>query len=685
MKYVTNKLHLEYDELVPDVMPKGTYDSLKSRGKLVVIGIGGNGRNVLVEYERMPDEYRDKVRQIYGDPYQYAAKQPILDAIMPNQEARQFYLNYVLPCGAKLPATDTDVMGRRQINYVNRYTENAEWLDMLVKLTTDKRTLKDELTMSILQFWDVAAELVRVKKVALPGNARRLKDKTKEYQKGGFEALVEKHKFGNVNAEKVCDEEAKALLLKLLCHGNDFEDTQVADLYNKWALENGRDAIHPATVGYRRKQWRAQIILEREGAQKTSSLLSKQIKRDRASAPLLLVNSDDNVLDAYFVRGREQWYRPVLYVVIDTFNDYILGYAWGDNVTKDLIKEAYRNAHRHVMKMTGAAYSWQQLQTDRWGISGKNTTDLEEFFNSMGTFVPAALKNAQSKYIERSFGTVWHQTLKGVFLNNYSGHNVTAKSQINREALETRNFPDIADADIMIEAFVWAMRMTKRTGSDLTRHDEWLQAFQQSEKSKKKLLSDEERLLVFGLKHSETNQIKASGLTPTLGGKRRTYELSQAQIFEHVGKSVQVYYDPEDLGKVLVTDGRGVRFMAHEYGRVPGAFADYEPGDGERIKALQDEKRTLLPMINSTLEKRDAILERARIDAESLIQAGVMRKDLAIKAQRVLTGSLPELSQEHAENNTEEGGVDAELVELETLEKPLKTSKPAKKSIYDLM
>ena len=393
-------------------------------------------------------------------------------------------------------------------------------------------------------------------------------------------------------------------------------------------------------------------------------------------------------MDAYFrvpelknergdvIQDKNDWYRPALYVVIDTFNDYILGYAWGDTITKELIKEAYRNAQRHVARLTGGDYCWQQIQTDRWGISGKNTTELEQFYTSMATFTPAALKNAQSKYVEASFGTVWHQTLKACFLDNYSGYNVGSKKQINREELNPKSFPGIDQAEMMIEAFVWAMRSTKRNGQDLTRHEEWLNAFEVSDKSKRKLLSTEQRLRIFGKLHPRLNRIKASGLTPTLMGTRMSYELSQDQIFEHNGKEVQIYYDERDLSEVLVTDAKGTRFVARTYQTVPAAFADYEEGDGARIKALQDEKRTLVPRIQAATEKRDAILERARIDANSLIMGGVMNKQISHQAQRVITSGNGGGKRVNIDNNGHErGGVEAENERFKTVKKPLNPPK----------
>ena len=139
MEYLkgTNTLCLEYGELVPEVMGKPTYDQAKSRGNIKVHGRGGNGSKILIEFESLPPKYKGMVRDIYGDPYVYASKQPIINSLLWDHKAQQYYSEYTLPNGDSLPASDTDVTGKQQINYVHRYTEAASWLNLMIRLTTD--------------------------------------------------------------------------------------------------------------------------------------------------------------------------------------------------------------------------------------------------------------------------------------------------------------------------------------------------------------------------------------------------------------------------------------------------------------------------------------------------------------------------------------------------------------------
>lgn len=642
MRYLDNSniLCLEYSELVPAIIRPDTYNKHRQREKLTVHGHGGNGRNVLIEYESMEPEYRLKVTNHYGDPYAYASKQPILDSVIWDYEAYMYYSNYTLPSGDVLSCSDSDLHGKPQINYVTRYTENASWLNMLGRMTSDKQTLKRELNISIMSFWDSVTELIRTKNIAIPTTPKRLKSKLKDYLSmkkdhgahSAYEFLIEKHKSGNSHSKKVRDEVAEAFLKELLSKNHD--DEIVWQIYNKWALENGRKVLKSAhSLGYRRKKWHNELCLEREGIAKVNKKYSKKIKGKRPSAPLLLVNSDDNVLDLFFKKwdgeGKNNWYRPVLYVVMDAFNDYPLGYAWGDIVTIELIKEAYRNAQRYVQQVTGDSYGWQELKTDKWGLDRKQENELGRFYRSMAISTPSALKNPDSRYIERAFGTTWHQLLKLMAKGNYSGYNITSKNQINRDNLKPNQFPYVEDADEIIATFISAYRRVKNKKTGKSRHEEWIEAFQASMKSKEKLWSVAERLQIFGKRHTHLNRINNYGLNPTLNGLDKCYEMSQEDIYQHINKEVMTYYDEHDLSKVLITDNKGLRMVLNEWKETPRAIADFEEGDADRINRLQEEKKTLLPMIQKKIDKRKRILERERIDAESRINAGVMVKEIA--------------------------------------------------------
>jgi len=633
-------LCLEYAELVPLIISSDAYKWSKKRGKLTTHGRGGNGNKVLIEFESLPQKYKERVIEHYGNPYEYVAQQPILSLISFDKKAHDFYSGFILPNGLHLPD-----------KYVERYTTNANWLNMIIHLTTDKKALKNDLNISVTSFWDIVTRMIKTRNVKLPSSEKRLKENIKEYQQDGYRSLIDVHRFGNSNSRKI-DDTAKALLIEMLSNDHQHDDTIVAKAYNNWAVQNEREVITPGAVAYWRKQCAHLITQGREGKAKNYNKFVPQIKRERPSAPLLLINSDDNVLDLYFKLEKtnakgynvlNHYYRPVLYVVMDAFNDYILGYAIGEEVTIDLIRAAYHNAIHHIIEITGGAFLPHQITTDRWGLDPKLKGELGTFYKSMATATPATARVAQGKYIERSFGQNWHQLLK--MFPNYSGFNITAKQRISPEAIEKNKsiFPTKDKAPEQVAMFINALRAP--------RQQQWLEAFHNSEKSKEKSLSTEYRLKLFGVEHKPKNGRSGNTLTSgqleiQISNKRHLFEIPSYLFPENAGKKVQVIYDPYDMSKVLVTDGKGLRFIAENYIKSPSALADFTEGDRLLLNSRLEEKKRIASIPGEAAAERKVLLEREKIDADSVIQGGVLIKQVRHAAEKSIKGFIPEKADE---------------------------------------
>lgn len=643
MQYINNDiLCLTYNEFV-SLFGLETYKSDKKRGNIVVHGYGGNGRDVFIEYETLKPNRKQVVKEHYGNVYEYVAKQPILNAIDWDYEAQKFYSDYVLPNGDKLPASDQNAKGKPQINYVKRYTKAASWLKTINYLTSDKRALKQAFNMSVMDFWDVACELILKEKVSIPANPKRLKEKVKAFAsiidtEERFKTLIDFSKFGNIRGAKIVGPEAEAVLFKMLADGRKHDDTVIAAGYNHWAKQNGMQEVTPGAIGYFRRKNAHIIEPAREGMKKTYTKRTKEIHRDRASEPLLLINSDDNILDLFFEVERwndgkksvSKYYRPALYVIIDTYNDYILGYAYGDKVNTELIYAAYRNAINHIKELTGGYYLPSQLQTDRWGLDVKMKNQLADFYRMFGgKFTPQAHGVPQGKYIERSFGTEWHQVLKVLPSNNYAGTNITAKERLSAEyiTMASKNYPSIEEMPAIIDGFIKVMRLKPNPKTKESRQKEWVEAFIASEKSKKRLINTTLKLDLVGVKREgEPLKITSAGLRFSLNKQKITLDLPEMVIYEHVGKKVDVIYDPTDLSEMLVTDHKGLRFIATQYENRPAAIADYKEGDRLRLQSDFDSKKRISELMVNTIQEK--IAPAIDVNAESLLQAGVILKDL---------------------------------------------------------
>jgi len=696
MQYLNNNiLCLTYDEFI-GFFSLETYKSDKKRNLLTVHGLGGNGRKVFIEYESLQPKRKEVIIKKYGNPYEYLAKQPILDLIDWDLKAHSFYSDYVLPNGDKLPNTDTNAKGKPQINYVERYTKAVNWLNMLDRITSDKRALKQLLNMSIMDFWNTVGTLIVKEDIKLPSERKRLINKVKAFTQianddARYESLIDVSKFGNNHKAKIKGDDSEALLLKLLSDPRKQDYTVIAAAYNIWAKGVKKETITAGAVGYFARNNEHIIAPLRDGLKKASNIYTKDIQRARATAPLQLINADDNCLDLFFeveklkADGKIQkskHYRPMLYVIIDTFNDYILGYAVGDTVTHELVYSAFRNAINHIADLTGGYYLPHQLQTDRWGLDVKYKNQLGQFYGKVGRFTPQQHGVPQGKYIERSFGTEWHQVLKVMPTNNYAGQNITAKERLSAEYIveASKNYPSVDRVPEIVESFINVMRMKPNPKTKVSRQTEWLEAFMASDKSKERAIDTGLKLQIFGKRYEIPKKpgemggtITKQGLSPVINGQKILLDLPASVIWEHNGKKVDIIYDPENLREMMVTDNKNLRFICGQYNRVPSNFADYKEGDGARIHGLFEEKKNINRLMANTIQERLKALPA--VNAQSLLQGGVLIKDMKNEAEEAYLEALYQSQQ-----------IEAPVMELpaqtETKAKVKKAIAP-KKDFYD--
>lgn len=650
MEYIDqNILCLTYTELVPGYMTVGSYNKNRVRGKITVHGLGGNGRKVLVEFESLPEKYKTAIREKIGNPYEYMAKQPIVDQVDWDMTAQQFYADYVLPNGQNLPNSDVDGRGKPQINYVKRYTKAASWLNMIARLTADKRELKRSLNLTVTDFWEVATELIVKEDVAIPANAKRLKEKVKTYsaeadEKARYAQLVELFRFGNQSASKITEKQAQATLFAMLKDANKHDFTVVCAGYNLEAQRQGWKTIDVKTVANFYHKNRHIIDPAREGMKKSYTKSTKQIHRKRSEYPLAFVNSDDNQLDLFFKvetydkTGKKKvnnFYRPAVYIITDTYNDYILGYAWGDKITKEVIYAAFRNAVEHIYELTGGYYLPQQLQTDHWGLDVKLNGDLAQFFKMVGgKFIAQAHGVPQGKYIERTFGVELHQVLKAMPGVAYAGHNITAKERLSTEHMAevAKNAPSVELVPQVLHQLITVMRLKGNPKTKISRQKEWVEAFLVNENCKKRQIDTGLKLDMLGVKRAgEPLQITSKGLEFAVNKQKYLLDVPDDVIYLHNGKKVDVIYNPERMDEFLVTDHKGLRFVTGLYDYRPAAMADYT--DGSRLQLQQDfdGKKRISHLMATAID--DRLKDLGDVDPQGLLQAGVIVKDLKNDAE----------------------------------------------------
>jgi len=642
MKLINNILYIEFAELVDCGVSANYLRKAKSTGTKcwTFIDDPADKRKVLIQFDAMKDEYKKKVEARLGNPHERMAKQPIRNLIKWDDKAEEFYLSYRYNGSDNTPKP-------LPIEHVKKYTGAANFLNMLKHVNDDKKALKELLKLNLEQFYIHALEMIEQDKIDLPTSYRRLLAKRKEYETNGYASLVD-WRFGNTIAAKVKDELSQSTLIEMLKHPNQYDDVFITMQYNAWAKENGYKMIDPATVGNWRRKNEGEIVMYREGNADLKNKFLKQAKGYRPTAPLLMLESDDNYLDLLFIDPNDTtnhkfFHKYKAIVVMDSFNDYVLGYAYAEQLSIELVKAAYLSAMYYVRSLTGNWHLPHEVKTDRWGIES-----LRPFYSALGKYADTPVGSKNRGYIEQLFSSPhWKRCLK-IGANNYTGNNMGAKYRgVNQEVLNRnkKDYPLIGnEATTQIENFFHRLRFMPQSNG-VSKHDQWLSAFNAMPVERKRLINDEQFLLKAGIEHNNHGKgirITNRGVEPQINGVKYSYDLeTDRPLMEYIGKPVSIMYDPFDMSRVLVTDFDKVRLIGREARLSPRAMQDTHTDSRTYLNAILNEKKSDVEMIASKTARRIEVMESAGVDSESLLQAGVMVKELKQDAeQRFLQRSV---------------------------------------------
>jgi hypothetical protein len=636
MKIIDNILYIEWNELLDAGVPEGTLKSARTRNSSswTFISDPDDKRKVLIKYEKLQLKYKALLKEQYGDPYEYVQWLSIKSFVMPDQQAENFYLNFRFG-ESESKALPTEI--------VLKYTRTASWLNMLLEFNNNKKAVKTTLKLTIDQFYKAVMKLIEsenkpVVKVDLPISYRRLIAKMKRYQELGYESLID-WRYGKVsNSTKVKGELAESILLEMIAHPNQYDDTFICRQYNQWAEARGYKTILPATVGVHRRSQAHTIIVEREGNEALREKYLKQAKGFRPTFPMALVESDDNHIDLQFIDPNtgNKYTRYKAVVVMDSFCDYVLGYAYTtDAVTVELVRAAYRNAMYHIKELTGQWHLPHELKTDNFGIS-----NLQPWYEAIAQYMKTPVGSKHRGYIEQFFSSAHWKTAMKLGANNYTGNNITARnSGVNREFVNSHinQRPLLGkESEQQLENFFYRLRhMPDRTGS--SRYEKWMNAWHNLDASKKRSISDEQFLLLFGIEHNHLGEgirITNRGVEPRIGlyGKL-SYDM-QTYCLEHINKSVSVYYDPNNIERVLVTNHKDVRMMAFLNQTHHRTLADATTGSRSYLNRVLEEKKSAVVQIGQKSVRRKKILSDYFLDAEAVLQSGLVVKELKQSAEQ---------------------------------------------------
>lgn len=587
METYNNTLCVTHAELLDGIITSANLKNLlrADRGSRVqVVRSGGNGRTALYAVNSLPPKYREAVRVRYGSEAEQAKARAFVDRIIRDMAAEVFYQQWKID-GVRGLTTEQRTLLANSANILNALRE------ILDDAAAEQRKVGRRNRIVMSEWWEAAAEVVQrasdVYPHILPSSGRTLQRKYKAYFANGarnYDSLIS-GKYGNKSAAKVATEEQVAWITQICKFHTNLNCAEVAERYNTVCDAKGWKPITRETVWRIAQKYKLEIAPWKYGKSDFENNLTMQVKRSKPTSPMLFWSIDGWTANAYYVgtRGgkKNAYQRLTMVVVIDTFNNYPIGYAIGDHECVDLIKAALCNALDHTRELFGMRYKPDQLQSDHYAVGTLKPT--YELVTSH--FTPPRVGNAKAKPIERYFSRVNSELLKEYFPDNWSGRNITTdpRTQPNREWLNAnkKKFPDRDEAYRQLQTIMEDERKLKLA--------DYMAGWEGMAPERRLPMAATDYLLAFGETTGRLNALAPSGLHIKLLGERRTYDSFDIEFRRHTDKRWAIKYDPSDLSEVLaVSEDGAYRFPLQETHVQPMALSDREYGDYDELQRVFD-------------------------------------------------------------------------------------------------
>ncbi len=583
-------------------------------------------------YSGLSEKYKAILQKQFGDPYEFVAKNPIREMVERDYKALEFYTNYSYEKGGKMETLPSE--------HVEKYTKSASWLNMLIKMVSNKQFIKKTLNLKMDAFYKHVCEIIKTDGIELPFNHGNLRKRVELYQEKGYASLID-WRFGNANSAKIVEGECKEVLKGFLEHPSQYDDVFIAAMYNQWAAKAGYKDIKPGIVGVRRKEWEVELTPSRNGWDKFNSKFIRQVKGLPASTmqPLKLVECDDYNINYYYndteAEKSKNLQRYASYIVADSSCGLILGAAYrqAQSPTFDMVQTAWIDAMYYIRSLAndGNWYMPYEVKADHWN---KNTA--HPYFKRIGHFVaPQVANKAGRGYIEQLFGSPHFKRAEKAAAHNelnYNGNNITARNRgVNVEVLKnTKGRLKVGvEAENQIDKFLYYSRnMPAITKADLnapSREQQWVERWNAMPIEDKQPISDLQFLSIFGIKHEHNGRaiaITNRGIEPQIAGIQYSYDLpNHTEMMHLIGTKVHVVYDPYDMSRVLITDFDRIRFIAKHTVLQPRGLAYQYDGSRQALNMILADKKAQVNKVAQLAEGRNYI------DMEAIMLAGMMPKE----------------------------------------------------------
>lgn len=402
-----DKIAVTVEELVPAHF--NTWNTLKSlirrneergTGAFRVLQIGGNGRKLLIDFDTLPEQYRNAI----GDPRENS--HPLEKYYKVDKEAVRFYQTYRFDDGGYL-----------DLPYQEKYYINASVLKALIAFRKEASKMPkqrggvDEILRQHATGFNKTLQTKHNCSHTLPESLKRFKDVLKSFENKGYAGLIS-GKHGNDNRRKVF-ENTMALLEGMF--GRDNTKPTATDIYRTYTefLKGRCEVINPgtgelfnpadfkelseSTVKQYLTEWQSRIAtwgLRSGNRQQYRGIFIPAHSFDRPKYAGSLLSIDDRQPPFKMPDGKRVWF----YMGIDLASEAFTCWVYGKS-KEGIILEFYRQLVRNYA-------AWGLNLPD--GLEAEmslNSSFTETFLREGNMFqnVRIEANNARGKKIERYF------------------------------------------------------------------------------------------------------------------------------------------------------------------------------------------------------------------------------------------------------------------------------------------
>ena len=602
------------------IITKVNYDQLCHRHHIRVVRRGCKGTPALVDWQSMPQEIKRRIEGIIGNPNDVAKQECMLRNIVEHRRANCKDIE-AWDYFASVRGADGRMLEREKVEKLTNSARILAAIGECLDLIKQAATMRKQRFSVLREFerfaYNVAYEMSDYPST-LPTNADRLYRRWKDYSVYGYSCLVHGLTGKEGNRKRDNKEEIEALVSELVASGAKLSDTMVAKLSATLGVEIDRRRVQEV-----RKKNEVVNMAGREGKRKVMNNAMMQVDRIKPSQPMLMWCSDGWDAELYYQDERSRYNRLNMVVVVDTFNCYPMGYAIGERECGQLISEAYRDAINHAELLFGEAVMPHQIQSDNYAVKM-----MTPYYSAIcREFTPAKVGNAKDKVIEQYFRSI--QTNLQL-LPNYSGHNITAKTQPNDDWLNAhaKDFPTREGVIRQLEALISIERANKR--------EELMKAWDERDTSKVELLDRCKYLAQFGEK-SRGNMLTPNGIKLIREGVEYKFECRDIRMREQRGERWTICFDLRNMNYAAAVseDGRTM-YQLEAKKKVHMALADRTEEDERILAGYGEFNSRLIKHIGEERAKRQEIargyIERHQLSgtyAARLLTENGNHKDLA--------------------------------------------------------